>query len=89
LDGDDSKPALPGARVGDVGDPQPIWGGSHERPIGEVIADPNARDPGRCLAALAGDQPEIPAWRMSRSTRLRPSFSPSAMTSSAWILGDP
>ena len=33
--------------------------------------------------------PEIPAWRISRSTRLRPTLTPSAIRSSAWSLGDP
>jgi hypothetical protein len=34
-------------------------------------------------------RPDRPAWRISRSTRLRATRSPSPMTSSAWILGDP
>ena len=33
--------------------------------------------------------PVMPACRMSRSTRLRPTLTPSVIRSSAWILGDP
>jgi len=33
--------------------------------------------------------PEMPAARMSRSMRLRETLTPSAIRSSAWILGDP
>jgi hypothetical protein len=49
----------------------------------EVLADPDARDPDRRLAALAGDHAVIPARRISRSTRLRPIRSPSPKRSSA------
>ena len=33
--------------------------------------------------------PESPAWRISRSTRLRPTLTPSAIRNSAWMRGDP
>jgi len=38
---------------------------------------------------LRGASPEIPACRINRSTRLRPTLIPYAIRSSAWIRGAP
>lgn len=56
LDGDEVQPALPGAQVGDVGDPEPVGLGGQERSVDEVLADPDAGHPNRRLAALSSDQ---------------------------------
>jgi len=50
------------------------------------------RTPGTLIVVrprLRLTMPVMPAWRISRSTRLRPTLTPSAIRSSAWILGDP
>ena len=41
------------------------------------------------LPRFLATSPEIPASRISRSTRLRPILTPSAMRSSAWMRGEP
>ncbi len=41
------------------------------------------------LPRLRGTKPEMPAWRINRSTRLRPTLMPSAKRSSEWIRGAP
>ena len=52
----------------------------------EVVGDADARHADRraCLACAA-TSPEIAAWRISRSTRLRPTRMPCARRSSAWM----
>lgn len=72
--------SLPRPEVGDVGDPQAVRCGCHEGAVDEVFAEPDTGNAVCCAAALAGDRPLRPAWRMSRSTRLRATRSPSPMT---------
>lgn len=53
--------------------------------LDEVIGDAN---PGTRIVVrprFLTTRPEITAWRMSRSTRFRPTWMPSAMRSSAWM----
>ena len=38
---------------------------------------------------LRATMPVMPAWRISRSTRLRPTLTPSPRRSSAWMRGEP
>jgi hypothetical protein len=89
LDGDEVQPALPGSEVGDIGDPAAVRANGGELAVQEV---PATLTPGtrtvvdRYFLVIS---PDRPAWRMSRSTRLRPIRSPSSRTRSAQILGEP
>jgi hypothetical protein len=77
-------------RSGDTGCRQPR---ADPAPRRETGGRRGPRRPGRrqrgSWSGPSCARPDRPAWRISRSTRLRATRSPSAMTSSAWILGDP
>ena len=89
LDGREVEPPLPGPEVGDVRDPQHIRTVRPEPPLDEVIGDPDARTRIVVRPCFLGISPDRPAWRIRRSTRLRPTWMPCSSRSSAWILGAP
>jgi hypothetical protein len=83
--------ALVGGQLGVVGVPQPVELGWAELPATQVrcrrglrVAPGQARPPPS--ATMAAHQPSA---RISRATRLRPTRTPQAICSSAWILGAP
>jgi hypothetical protein len=53
LNGGEVQPALPGAQVGDVGEPQHVRGSRPELALNKVISDPDAGHDDRCSPALA------------------------------------
>ena len=74
LDGGEVEPALPGAQVGHVGDPQHVRRRGPELALDEVIGDADARDPNRRAAAPFLDQPGDPglaqtpnAWQVQET----------------------
>jgi hypothetical protein len=53
---DEVEPALPGAQVGDVGDPAAVRCAGGEVAVEEIIGDPHAGHPDRCCAPFLCDQ---------------------------------
>jgi hypothetical protein len=89
LDGGEVEPALPGSEGGDGRDPEPVRAVGGEGAVDEVLADADRGTPIAVRPRRAGPGPLMPAARIKRSTRLRPSRSPSGARASAWIRGDP
>src|SRR6266545_3255548 len=56
LDGDEVEPALPGAQVGDVGDPAAVRSAGGEVALEEIVGDPDAGHPDRRRPPFLGDQ---------------------------------
>ena len=75
------QPALPGAQVGDVGDPKSVRGRGPEVALDEIVGDTHARNANGRAATAPFTVPLMPACRISRSTRLRPTATPSARRS--------
>jgi len=76
------EPALPATEVGDVGDPEPVRRRRPEVALDEIVSD--AHTPGTRIVVQPRRRltvPLIPACRISRSTRLRPTATPSARKS--------
>lgn len=71
---------------GDVGDPQQVRGPGVERALDQVLLGGLVD---QVPAALAPGIPWMPASRMSRSTRLWFTRSPSPSLNSAWTRGAP
>jgi hypothetical protein len=57
LDSGEVEPALPGAQVGDVGDPEHVRGDGAKAALDEVIGDLDAGHPDRGAPSLSCDQP--------------------------------
>jgi hypothetical protein len=81
--------AFGGAVFGDIGNPQPIWRGDGEVAVDQIGAGCRVRGADRAAATSTPVEPWMPAWRITRATRLRFTDSPSPSVSSAWTRGEP
>jgi hypothetical protein len=83
LHGRQLQPALPGAQVGDVGQPQDVRRVAPEPALDEIVGDPDAGRAQRGRPRLRCTSPDTPAWRIGRRTRLPETRTPRARRSSA------
>ena len=73
LDGGEVEPALPGAQVGDVGDPEPVR--APRRRTSRSTRSSQTRTPGTRIVVRPGawaTRPERPAWRIEPLDALAP-----------------
>jgi hypothetical protein len=79
----------PGSEVGHVGHPELVGTRRAELTLDQVVGAADAGHADVVRPRLRRTTPLIPASRIKRSTRLRPTRMPCASRRSAWILGDP